>query len=50
MMILAGATARGATEYVWLEGKDAQVQGAKANVAGWGHKEFLSGEKWLHVF
>lgn len=49
MMVLAGTTARGATEYVWLEGENAQVQGAKANVAGWGHKEFLSGEKWLHI-
>ncbi len=36
--------------FVWLEGEaPAKVTGLKPNMAGWGHKEFLSEEKWLHI-
>ena len=36
--------------FVWLEGeKPAKVAGLKPNLSGWGHKEFLSEEKWLHI-
>ena len=35
-------------DFVWLEGEAAQVN-IKPNIAGWGNKHFLSGEKWLHV-
>ena len=36
--------------FVWLEGEQpAKVVGLKPNMSGWGHKEFLSEEKWLHV-
>ncbi|MBM4041955.1 MAG: hypothetical protein FJ290_25960, partial [Planctomycetes bacterium] len=36
--------------FVWIEGEaPAKVTGLKPNMSGWGHKEFLSEEKWLHV-
>jgi hypothetical protein len=35
-------------KYVWIEGEAAQVN-VKPNIAGWGNKHFLSGEKWLHI-
>jgi beta-galactosidase len=35
-------------EYVWIEGEAAQTD-YKPNIAGWGNKHFLSGDKWLHV-
>jgi len=35
-------------EYVWLEGEKPESINVKPNIAGWGHKEFLSGETWLH--
>jgi hypothetical protein len=35
-------------DYVWLEGEAAQAN-TPVNLAGWGRKEFLSGEKWLHL-
>jgi hypothetical protein len=34
---------------VWLEGEGAVPTNVKPNLAGWGRKEFLSGEKWLHL-
>ena len=33
---------------IWLEGESAVVN-VKPNIAGWGHTEFLSGKKWLHL-
>lgn len=35
--------------YVWLEGEEPAFANIKPNAAGWGRKEFLSQEKWLHV-
>jgi hypothetical protein len=35
-------------DYVWIEGEAGQVN-IKPNIAGWGNKHFLSGEKWLHI-
>jgi beta-galactosidase len=35
-------------DYVWIEGEAAQTS-FKPNIAGWGNKQFLSGEKWLHI-
>jgi beta-galactosidase len=35
--------------FIWLEGEQPDSVNFKPNVAGWGHKEFLSGEKWLHI-
>lgn len=36
--------------FVWLEGEaPAKVAGIKPNMTGWGRKDFLSGERWLHV-
>ncbi|HRT96398.1 MAG TPA: glycoside hydrolase family 2 TIM barrel-domain containing protein [Planctomycetota bacterium] len=36
--------------FVWLEGEaPTKVSGLKPNMAGWGRKEFLSEEKWLHI-
>jgi beta-galactosidase len=38
-----------AREYVWIEGEEPAAINVKPNIAGWGNKQFLSGEKWLHV-
>ncbi|MBM4031369.1 MAG: hypothetical protein FJ291_06230, partial [Planctomycetes bacterium] len=36
--------------FVWLEGEQpAKATGIATKAAGWGHTEFLSDEKWLHV-
>lgn len=39
----------GAQKSVWIEGEAFDHINVKPTVAGWGHKEFLSGEKWLQV-
>lgn len=36
-------------QYVWLEGEAPTDANLKVTAAGWGRKEFLSGEQWLHV-
>ncbi len=36
-------------EWVWLEGEKPTSINVKANMSGWGKKEFLSEEKWLHL-
>jgi hypothetical protein len=38
-----------AAEYVWLEGENPTSANIKPNMAGWGHKELMSGQKWLDV-
>ena len=38
-----------AADFVWVEGEDSTQINVKPNIAGWGSKEFLSGEKWLNV-
>jgi hypothetical protein len=38
-----------AADDVWIEGEAPASINVKPNIAGWGHPEFLSGEKWLHV-
>ncbi len=38
-----------AHEPVWIEGEAPTASNVKANLAGWGNKTFLSGEKWLHL-
>ena len=38
-----------AADFVWVEGEAPASINVKPNIAGWGHKEFLSGEKWLHL-
>src|SRR5437016_917423 len=38
-----------APAYVWIEGEAPARCSVKPNVAGWGHKEFLSEEQWLQV-
>jgi len=45
--ILAGAAA--SQDFVWLEGEKPTATNLQPNLSGWGHKEFLSEEKWLHV-
>ncbi|MCC6445344.1 MAG: hypothetical protein IT210_18030 [Armatimonadetes bacterium] len=49
LLLLLAATAAQAAEYVWLEGEAPTYTNLKPNIAGWGRKEFLSGEKWLHI-
>ena len=36
-------------DFVWLEGEQPSATNVKPNLAGWGNKQFLSGEKWLHL-
>ncbi len=36
-------------QFVWLEGEQPSFTNVKLNLAGWGNKQFLSGEKWLHL-
>jgi beta-galactosidase len=38
-----------AQDHVWIEGEAPTTINVKPNVAGGAHKEFLSGEKWLHL-
>ncbi len=48
--LVASAFAAEPPAFVWVEGEQpAKVAGLKPNMAGWGHKEFLSEEKWLHI-
>ncbi len=49
LMLLALAACAAPPEFVWIEGESTSAINMKPNIAGWGHKEFLSGEKWLHV-
>ena len=36
--------------FVWIEGEQpAKVTGITPKMSGWGHKEFLSEDQWLHV-
>ena len=46
---LLGTRAVEAQEPVWIEGEDTSSADVKLNVAGWGRKAILSGEKWLHL-
>jgi hypothetical protein len=34
---------------IWLEGEAPIATNVKPNLAGWGNKQFLSSEKWLHL-
>ena len=36
-------------DFLWLEGEAPSATNVKPNLAGWGNKQFLSGEKWLHL-
>lgn len=47
-LMSAPAIAR-AGDFVWVEGEAPASINVKPNLAGWGRKEFLSGEKWLHL-
>jgi beta-galactosidase len=38
-----------ARSYVWLESEAPASVNVTPNVSGWGHPEFLSGEKWLQI-
>ena len=51
ILAVAGATpaADGDRLPIWIEGENPASINVKPNIAGWGRKEFLSGEKWLHV-
>ena len=38
------------TDYVWLEAEAFTSSNvAKPNIGGWGHPEWLSGDKWLQI-
>jgi beta-galactosidase len=48
LTVLAGVSGRALADFVWVEGEDAKCS-VPANNSGWGNKEFLSGEKWMHL-
>ncbi|HEY7422997.1 MAG TPA: sugar-binding domain-containing protein, partial [Gemmataceae bacterium] len=48
LVVPSSAAPAAETDYVWIEGEAAQVN-FKPNIAGWGNKHFLSGDKWLHI-
>ncbi|HLK58434.1 MAG TPA: glycoside hydrolase family 2 TIM barrel-domain containing protein [Chthonomonadaceae bacterium] len=49
LLLCLGAGMRAeAQDYAWMEGEAAAIN-FKPNISGWGHKEFLSDEKWLQV-
>ncbi len=48
-ILAASSFAAENADFVWLEGEQPTAVNFKANNSGWGHKEFLSGEKWMHV-
>lgn len=50
-LLLSGACARAQApaKYVWIEGEATSAINIRPTIAGWGRKEFLSEEKWLHV-
>jgi beta-galactosidase len=39
----------GAAEYAWLEGETPTSKNVEAKASGWGNKQFLSSETWLHL-
>lgn len=41
--------AQSAPPYVWIESENTVAKNVPGEVAGWGHKEFLSGGTWLQV-
>ncbi len=45
-------TPNGSAAFLWIEGEESaslNVSGKPVTIGGWGHKEFLSGEKWLQI-
>jgi hypothetical protein len=49
LCVHSAARAADSAPFVWLEGEAPAAINVKPNIAGWGHKEFLSGEQWLQV-
>jgi hypothetical protein len=49
LLAITVLTHRQTADSIWIEGESPSSINVKANISGWGHKEFLSGEKWLQV-
>ncbi len=49
VMVLASASRLFAADAIWLEGESPASVNVKSSTAGWGRKDFLSDEKWLHI-
>ena len=47
LLALSGSPSLQAADAVWIEA-EAATANVKPNIAGWGNKSILSGEKWLH--
>ncbi|MFC1805926.1 glycoside hydrolase family 2 TIM barrel-domain containing protein, partial [Planctomycetota bacterium] len=45
----ASVTQAATIDFVWIEGEKPSATNLEPNMSGWGHKEFLSQEMWLHV-
>ncbi len=48
-LLLVGPELARGDSFAWVEGETPTRANVKANLAGWGNKSFLSGEKWLHL-
>src|SRR5947199_709448 len=48
-MVLLASSRLPAQEYVWVEGEKPASINVKPLIAGWGNRQFLSGEQWLQV-
>nr|CAX69033.1 Glycoside hydrolase, family 2, Beta-galactosidase [uncultured bacterium] len=49
LLLALGRPDARAAEAIWIEGEASASINVKPNIAGWGHPEFLSEEKWLHL-
>jgi glycosyl hydrolase family 2 len=49
LFVSFAARAQAPEPYAWIEGEEPTACSVKPNIAGWGHPEFLSREKWLHI-
>ena len=47
--LLAPTIARAQKSALWVEGENPASANLKPAISGWGHQEFLSGQKWLQV-
>src|SRR4051812_15830535 len=48
-LAVAASSQQRPQNFAWMEGEAPVSANVKFQAAGWGHQEFLSGQKWLQV-
>lgn len=48
-LAVGGSISAQGDQYVWIEGENPTAKNFDASAAGWGNKQFLSQQAWLHV-